>query len=175
MSNNAAIMGNSVPLSVEGLPAGASWRQAPAMHAVPGFTQSFGRMPPNTIQPNRGVRSTTQPSAPNSVYAVDGQDWYLKDSVNWQSSFDTWNIPNASSSSAAAAGVAGGNSSGGGGGGGGGGGNGMSDPSSVFMFTSNPTNDTGQSPQTATDNGFNFDGFDDFSGSIGSWDLTGLD
>lgn len=169
MSNNAAIMGNSVPLSVEGIPASASWRQAPAMHAVPGFTQSYGRMP-STIQSSRGVRSTTQPSAPTSVYAVDGQDWYLKDSVNWQSSFDTWNIPSASSSAAATSA-----GSSGGGGGSGGGAGGMSDPSSVFLFTSNANNDAGQSPQTAADNGFNFDTFDDFSGSMGAWDLTGLD
>lgn len=156
MANNAAIMGNSVPMSVDGISSNTSWRQPPAMHAVTGFTPSYARMP-NAMQSNRGVRnSPAQNPAPNSVYAVDGQDWYLKDSVNWQSSFDTWNMANSTSSATAAPN-----------------GGGMSDPSSVFVFTSN-ANDTGQSPQAATDT-FNFDTMDDFAGNLGNWDLTGLD
>ncbi|KAK3369129.1 fungal-specific transcription factor domain-containing protein [Lasiosphaeria ovina] len=35
-----------------------------------------------------GHRST------NSVYAIDGQDWYLKDGVNWQQNFEVWNPVN---------------------------------------------------------------------------------
>lgn len=149
MMNNAAIMGNSVPISTDGM-ANANWRQPPNIQSIPGFNQSSYTRVSNNIRPNRTARNTTQGPAPSSVYAVDGQDWYLKDSVNWQSSFDAWNMGNGSSSSAA---------------------NGMSDPS-MFMFTSN-SNETSQSPQTA-DN-FNFDTFNDFAGNINSWDLTGLD
>lgn len=55
--------------------------------------------------------------APNSIYAVDGQDWYLKDGVNWQQNFETWDLGSANN-----------------GGGGGGGAGAMQDPSTMFMF-----------------------------------------
>ncbi|KAL8372017.1 hypothetical protein RB595_001701 [Gaeumannomyces hyphopodioides] len=50
---------------------------------------------------------------PNSVYAVDGQEWYLKDGVNWQQNFETWDLGNSNGSGGVAA---------------------MQDPSAMFMF-----------------------------------------
>ncbi|RYP66154.1 hypothetical protein DL769_006098 [Monosporascus sp. CRB-8-3] len=157
--NNPAIMGNSGSLSIDGSK-GASWRQPPAMRPVPTYNQSYARMPNNnSMESSRASSRTSTTATPNSVYAMDGQEWYIKDSVNWQSSFDTWNMANPTTSAAAAD-------------------SGLSDPS-VFLFARNTTagagaaNDPGQSPPTAGD--FNFDAHDGLSGNIGSWDLTGLD
>ena len=129
-------------------------------------------MPPNR---SRHSRNPSAQNPPNSVYAVDGQDWFLKDGVNWQSSFDTWNLANPPPPPppTSAPGASGGGGTAGGGGGG------MSDPS-MFMFTSNAGNDNGQSPATAAAaagvfENFNLDSLGDFSGNLGDFDLTGLD
>ncbi|RYO85741.1 hypothetical protein DL762_005062 [Monosporascus cannonballus] len=163
--NNPAIMGNSGPLSVDGLN-GTSWRQPPARRSVPTYNQSYARMPNNSSMESSQASSRTSTTAtPNSVYAMDGQEWCIKDSVNWQSSFDTWNMANPTTSVAAAAAAAAAVED-----------SGLSDPS-VFLFARNTTaaaaaNDSGQSPPTGD---FNFDALEGLSGNIGSWDLTGLD
>lgn len=179
--NSATVMGNSIPMNIDGVSSSTDWRQIPAMHPVPAYNQSYmPRMPQQQQQQQqqsaiprqsgRGggaghARSASAQNPPNSVYAVDGQDWYLKDSVNWQSGFQGWNLGNPPTSAA------------GGGGGGVDGSGGMSDPS-VFMFTSNAnSNDNGQSPpQTAAVfENFNFDSVGDFPVDLGDFDLTGLD
>ena len=38
---------------------------------------------------SRTARHTTRP---NSMYAIDGQDWYIKDGVNWQQNFEAWGL-----------------------------------------------------------------------------------
>lgn len=141
-------MGNSIPLGTDGLD-GSSWRQPPAAQPMPNFVQSYALIP-NNVQPNRTSRSSTKKSTLNSVYAVDGQDWYLEDSVNWQSGFDAWNIANGSSGTS-----------------------GMPEPS-MFMFTSNTsaTNDVRRS-SPITD--FNFDSLNSLSNDVDGWGLTGLD
>ncbi|RYP82881.1 hypothetical protein DL770_005488 [Monosporascus sp. CRB-9-2] len=163
--NNPATIGNSGPLTMDELN-GSSWRQTPAMRSVPTYNQSYARMPNNnSMGSSRASSRTSTTATPNSVYAMDGQEWYIKDSVNWQSSFDTWNMANPTTSSAAAADGR------------------LSDPS-VFLFGRNTTstttaaaaaaaNDSGQSPPTAGD--FNFDALEGLSGNTGGWDLTGLD
>jgi len=35
---------------------------------------------------------STRQVTPNSVYPVDGQDWFLKDSVNWAHNFEGWGL-----------------------------------------------------------------------------------
>jgi hypothetical protein len=32
---------------------------------------------------------------PSSMFAIDGQDWYLRDSVNWQQNFQAWGVGSA--------------------------------------------------------------------------------
>ncbi|RYP44215.1 hypothetical protein DL768_009307 [Monosporascus sp. mg162] len=163
--NNPATMGNSTPLAMDGLN-GPSWRQPTAIRPVPTYNQSYARMPNNSsMESSRASSRTSTTATSNSVYAMDGQEWYIKDSVNWQSSFDTWNMANPTTSAAAAA--ADGR---------------LSDPS-VFLFARNTTsstaaattaaNDSGQSPPTTGD--FNFDSLEGLSGNTGGWDLTGLD
>ncbi|RYO74908.1 hypothetical protein DL764_010652 [Monosporascus ibericus] len=157
--NNQATMGNSGPLNMDGLN-GPSWKQTPVMRTLPTYNQSYARVPNNnSMESSRASSRTSTTATPNSVYAMDGQDWYIKDSVNWQSSFDAWNMANPTTSAAAA--TADGR---------------LSDPS-VFLFGRNATtaaaNDSGQSPPTAAD--FNFDTLEGLSGNTGGWDLTGLD
>lgn len=37
-------------------------------------------------------RQGTRQVSPNSMYAIDGHDWYLKDGVNWQQNFEAWGL-----------------------------------------------------------------------------------
>ncbi|KAK4155815.1 fungal-specific transcription factor domain-containing protein [Chaetomidium leptoderma] len=67
-----------------------SWAVSPGTRTMPSYTQAFapihshGTMGP----PQAGGRQHT----PSSLYAIDGQDWYLKDGVNWQQNFQTWGL-----------------------------------------------------------------------------------
>ncbi|KAI1101081.1 fungal-specific transcription factor domain-containing protein [Jackrogersella minutella] len=143
--DNVAIMGNSVPLNADVLD-NPDWRQPPSTQPVPNYPQNFTSIP-NNPGSNQTSPSMRRNQTPNSVYAVDGQDWYLKDGVNWQSSFDAWNMGNGPS------------------------GSNVSDPS-MFVFTSNsPANNAGR-PLPPMD--FNFDSLNNLS-SVDGWDLTNLE
>jgi len=37
----------------------------------------------------------TRPVSPSSLFAVDGQDWFIKDGVNWHQNFETWALGQA--------------------------------------------------------------------------------
>ncbi|KAH8681312.1 fungal-specific transcription factor domain-containing protein [Xylariales sp. PMI_506] len=155
----ASVMGRSVPLVMDG--GGQAWRPLPASQSPTGFTQAFAPMvnrPTTSTAASRAGGS--QNPATSSVYPVDGQDWYLKDGVNWQSGFDAWSLNTR-------AGTA--NS-------------GIGDPS-MFIFTSNggtPNNNASpgepnsvQSPTNAT---FDFDNLNNLNNSMTGWDsLAGLD
>lgn len=73
--------------------------------------QAFAPMPGSNSTSGPSTQSGTRQVSPNSLYAIDGSDWYLKDGVSWQQNFEAWNAAGAS----------------------GGGGAGMAD-GSMFMF-----------------------------------------
>ncbi|KAI1465756.1 fungal-specific transcription factor domain-containing protein [Daldinia caldariorum] len=147
MLDSVVIMGNSVPLDTDGL-GNPEWRQPPAAQNVLNYPQNF---PPvqNGTSSNQAPQNPRRNQVPNSMYAVDGQDWYLKDGVNWQSGFDTWNMGNGSSGSTS-----------------------ISDPS-IFIFSSNPpANNAGRSLAPMD---FNFEGLNNLSSSMDGWDLPNLE
>ncbi|KAI1462030.1 fungal-specific transcription factor domain-containing protein [Annulohypoxylon moriforme] len=144
--DNVSIMGNSVPLDTDGLD-NPGWQQPPTTQPVPSYPPAFPSIP-NGARPNQASQTLRRNQHPNSIYAVDGQDWYLKDGVNWQSGFDTWNMGSGPS------------------------GSNVSDPS-MFIFASNsPTNNSGRS---LTPMEFNFESLNNNLSSMEGWDLTNLE
>ncbi|CAP71256.1 uncharacterized protein PODANS_6_3660 [Podospora anserina S mat+] len=87
----------------------------------------------------------------NSGYVIDGQDWYIKDGVNWQQNFETWGMsPNGGGPQQTNQGPSNG------------------DPSSLFMFRG--LNGGGRGGNEMDTGGF------DNLGSMGTLDhLPGLD
>ena len=74
-----------------------SWAVSPGTRTMPSYTQAFGPVhsqanmpPPQTSRPSGGGGGRL--ATPSSLYSVDGQDWYLKDGVNWQQNFQTWGL-----------------------------------------------------------------------------------
>ncbi|KAI3329433.1 fungal-specific transcription factor domain-containing protein [Xylariaceae sp. AK1471] len=96
MMNNAATMGNSIPMDFSRLNS-PNWSPSSMNDVVPNYSQPY--VPFAASGPARersqGI-STAQTPTPNSVFAVDGHEWYLKDGVNWQAGFDAWNMGNTS-------------------------------------------------------------------------------
>jgi hypothetical protein len=134
------------PMSMNNTLSMSSWAMPPTTRAVPNYQQAF---PParNGMEQASSSRSANRQLSPNSLYAVDGQDWYLKDGVNWQQNFETWGLGAAANQPSNSPG---GSTS-----------PGMSD-TSMFMFRGMRGNDM--------DSGF------DSLGSMGSLDnLPGLD
>lgn len=128
----------SMPSSNPGISYNNSWSM-PGMSApaMPRYHQSYAPIPmPGGGGPpaqGGGQRASMVPrqgaAAASSVYAIDGQDWFLKDGINWQQNFESWGLsgsPTTSSSNASGG-------AGGGGGGGGGGGVGLGG-GDMFMF-----------------------------------------
>jgi hypothetical protein len=130
-----------------------SWRQPPATQVVPKYARSYAPTSNNTGS-GHTTQSSTRNATPSSAYAVDGQDWYLKDSINWQSGFDAWNMANSATATS----------------------NAFQD-SSMFVFTGNSGNPSSptsrRSPATAN---FDFDSLNNLANSMNGWDsLNGLD
>lgn len=101
----------------------SSWSM-PGMSApaMPRYHQSYAPIQMPTSGPStQGARTITRQVTPNSAYAIDGQDWFLKDGLNWQQNFESWGLGVSPTNSNS-------NTSGGGGGGAGLGG------SEMFMF-----------------------------------------
>ncbi|CAJ2512308.1 Uu.00g053230.m01.CDS01 [Anthostomella pinea] len=150
MLNDGATMGNSIPMDMGALNS-SNWRQPSATEPIPSYPQPYASLP-NNIRSNRTSRNTTRDATPNSLYAIDGQEWYLKDGVNWQSGFDVWTT-------------------------GGTGSNSMPDPS-LFMFAANNTSDNTHGANNARRSSpnmdFNFDSLNNLS-SIDGWDLSNLE
>ncbi|OTB07508.1 hypothetical protein M426DRAFT_44753, partial [Hypoxylon sp. CI-4A] len=89
--NNVAIMGNSVPLDATGIDS-SDWRQPPATRALLNYPPNFNPIAGSSRSNQTTSAAMRRNQTPNSIYAVDGHEWYLKDGVNWQSSFDAWNM-----------------------------------------------------------------------------------
>jgi hypothetical protein len=78
-------MSHAVSMS-DALSAAASNPWTMPSQPVTNFAQAF--TPSGTSQSGNGTRQVS----PSSLYAIDGQDWYLKDGVNWQQNFEAWNM-----------------------------------------------------------------------------------
>ncbi|KAK3294849.1 fungal-specific transcription factor domain-containing protein [Chaetomium fimeti] len=87
------------PLAATSMPMGdplsdiSSWAVSPGTRTMPSYTQAFA---PVHAHSNMAPPPTSRPGgrqiSPTSLYAIDGQDWYLKDGVNWQQNFQTWGL-----------------------------------------------------------------------------------
>lgn len=121
------------PASNPALAFNSSWTMpgvsAPAM---PRNQPSYApvQMAANSGPPTQSSRAATRNATPNSVYAIDGQDWFLKDGINWQQNFEGWGMTSPTNNSTNTNNVAG---AGGGGGGGGGAGGGVAG-NDMFIF-----------------------------------------
>ncbi|KAK4165906.1 fungal-specific transcription factor domain-containing protein [Cladorrhinum sp. PSN259] len=68
-----------------------SWSLPPAVsQPMTTYSPAFNTPASNGLPKARHASGS---SNNNGVYVVDGQDWYLKDGVNWQQNFETWNSP----------------------------------------------------------------------------------
>jgi hypothetical protein len=135
------------PMSMgEALSAASAWTSMPAV-----TTQSMGGFGQQAFSPvvgaiDGGSRHVSSPSTTSTGYALDGQDWFLKDGVSWQQNFEAWSMAGSQADAARASG------------------SGMASPT-MFMFQGLRGGGGDLDPQ----------GFDAF-GSMGSLDhLPGLD
>lgn len=146
-------MVSAPPMSMSEALSATAW---PSMPVV--TTQSMSAFGQQAFSPavgavDRRSQHVSSPSAGPTAYAIDGQDWFLKDGVSWQQNFAAWSGMSgggqAQTDSSRASG------------------SGMTSPSTYF-FTGGINN---------RGNGGDMDtGFDAAFGSIGSLDhLPGLD
>ncbi|KAL2267621.1 hypothetical protein VTJ83DRAFT_4898 [Remersonia thermophila] len=142
------------------------WAISPATRTMPSFMQAYAPLHAQAHTPAVTTAQTPSPApppppplvggplhrhhhqhqhqtpqaakTPSSLYAIDGQDWYLKDGVNWQQNFQAWGV-GASSAASAASTPAPSNATSAGLGralstASSGSGTGLGDPSSMYMF-----------------------------------------
>ncbi|KAI1814464.1 fungal-specific transcription factor domain-containing protein [Poronia punctata] len=74
----------------------ADWPSPPPPNDVmPNYPRQYIPFTTGGQEPSQGVpggQGSMQAAMPSSMFAVDGQDWYLKDGVNWQAGFNAWNM-----------------------------------------------------------------------------------
>ncbi|ROW05470.1 hypothetical protein VSDG_00220 [Cytospora chrysosperma] len=63
---------------------------------------------PTSGQATQSSRTITRQVTPNSIYAIDGQDWFLKDGINWQQNFESWGLGASPTNSSKTSGGSGG-------------------------------------------------------------------
>ncbi|KAI0019500.1 fungal-specific transcription factor domain-containing protein [Xylariomycetidae sp. FL0641] len=146
MAQNAGHPNAPMAMGLQGL-ATTGWQQQTTTPAMPRYHQSYAPIT-NNVQSSQVSQSTTRNATPNSGYGVDGQDWYLKDSVNWQSGFDAWNMTSNTIGTSS-----------------------LTDPS-IYMFSANAASNTSQRTPPGLD--FNFDSLNDLS-ALDGWDLPHLE
>lgn len=106
------------PVSNPALAFNSSWTMpGVSAPALPRYHQSYAPVQMTSSGPStQSSRTATRNATPNSVYAIDGQDWFLKDGINWQQNFEGWgmagpasntNNNNSNNSNAAGAGAGG--------------------------------------------------------------------
>ncbi|KAI0914685.1 fungal-specific transcription factor domain-containing protein [Ustulina deusta] len=152
--NNSAAMGKST-VDLRGLNS-PNWQSPSIDEVVPHYSQPYVPFPTSSQagESSQGMsaHAVTQLARQNSIFVADGQEWYLKDSVNWQAGFNAWNIGNVNASQPPVT---------------------MSDQQ-LFLFTS-----SGHSPANAANpsqisHEISFDGLDALS-SMDGWDLSNLE
>ncbi|KAI1335582.1 fungal-specific transcription factor domain-containing protein [Xylariaceae sp. FL0016] len=126
----------------------ANWQQSSVTEAIPNLAPPYPSLRTSNGQSSQVSQNTTRNVTPSSTYGIDGQDWYIRDGVNWQSGFDAWNIGNGQVAPTSVA-----------------------NPSSVFMFTSNSPPNTRRAMPNMD---FNFDSLNNLS-SMDGWDLSNLE
>ncbi|KXJ95359.1 fungal-specific transcription factor domain-domain-containing protein [Microdochium bolleyi] len=100
--SHPAVMGNSVPLSISNF-SSSEWRPGPAVRAHPSNDFASGVFNPvlQQVSSDNDANGTSRgQQTPTSVYAVDGDEWYLKDGADWQSGFHAWNMNGSGSNGA---------------------------------------------------------------------------
>ncbi|KAI1828496.1 fungal-specific transcription factor domain-containing protein [Xylaria intraflava] len=99
MVNNPAVMGNSIPVDLGGL-SSQNWQTPSISEVMPHYAQPYvpfaisGQAGESSH--NASTQSATQSAAPSAIFAADGREWYLKEGVEWQVGFNTWNSAAAS-------------------------------------------------------------------------------
>jgi len=99
VDTNPASNPDPIPIDFSGL-SPADWTSTSLRDAVSSFSQPYAPFAAGgqVGERSQGVSSSqtaTQATMPTSLFAVDGHDWYLKDGVNWQASFNAWNMGNS--------------------------------------------------------------------------------
>ncbi|KAK5636529.1 hypothetical protein RRF57_012241 [Xylaria bambusicola] len=154
MAHEGAVMGKpTVDLRVLNSP---SWQPAPVSETTTPYSQSYTPYPTSgqagESSQNIPTPTATQLLRQNSMFVADGQEWYLKDGVNWQAGFNAWNIGNMNTSQPSVS---------------------ISDQQ-LFLFgpRGNVTANAASRSQIPPE--FNFDGLDDLA-SLEGWDLPNLE
>lgn len=93
--------------NTNGLGAANRWGLPAVTQSTPAYTPSYtpsytpahssAMISVPTSQPGTGNRQVS----PTSIYAIDGQDWYLKDGANWHQNFESWGLGTAGSGTGA--------------------------------------------------------------------------
>ncbi|KAK3688561.1 fungal-specific transcription factor domain-containing protein [Podospora appendiculata] len=101
-----------------------TWAMPAVAPQMPSYNNQSFTPVHSTIPSADNSRTGTRHVSPSSLYAIDGQEWYLKDGVSWQQNFEAWGLGNTNPvDSLSATNGAGGDANSGG----------MVDPS-MFMF-----------------------------------------
>ncbi|KAI0394007.1 fungal-specific transcription factor domain-containing protein [Xylariaceae sp. FL0594] len=96
-STDTASTPDPIPNDFSGL-GPTDWASASASlgHSMSIFTQPYGIFADGRVGKRSEVMLPGQAATPatiaNSMFPVDGHDWYLKDGVNWQAGFNAWNL-----------------------------------------------------------------------------------
>lgn len=85
-------MGNPALTMNEALTGGGSWAMPGVTQPLPAYPQNFAPMPSGINSAQTSQTGSTRQMSPNSLFAIDGQDWFLKDGVSWQQNFETWGL-----------------------------------------------------------------------------------
>ncbi|KAK3318465.1 fungal-specific transcription factor domain-containing protein [Apodospora peruviana] len=81
----------------EALSAVNAWATVTQPQPIPSYNSQQAFTPVHSnMASTTNSRTGTRHVSPSSIYAIDGQDWYLKDGVNWQQNFEAWGLGNAS-------------------------------------------------------------------------------
>lgn len=67
------------------------WPVPAVTRAVPSYSQAFAPVH-NGMGAATSSRAAARQFSSSSVYGIDGQEWYLKDGVNWQQNFEAWGL-----------------------------------------------------------------------------------
>ncbi|KAI0409582.1 fungal-specific transcription factor domain-containing protein [Xylaria palmicola] len=150
-ANTSAAIGKSI-VDPGGLDS-SHWQSSPLNEGMPHYSQPYAPFP--TSDPPRGspqtmsAQAATQSAMQNSAFVADGQEWYLKDGVNWQTGFHAWSMGNAPQLPPAVS------------------------NQQLFLFTpSGPPHASHNTSQIPPE--INFDSLDTLS-SAGGWDLSNLE
>ncbi|KAI2635548.1 fungal-specific transcription factor domain-containing protein [Xylaria nigripes] len=98
MVNNPAAMGDSMPVDPRGLNT-PNWQALSMNEVIPHYSQPYipfapgseSIESPHTVSAQPVTQLTAQLTTRNSTFVADGQEWYLKDGVEWQAGFNAWN------------------------------------------------------------------------------------